>query len=520
MSLVVRVVAPTGRDAELIVAVLHKEAIAAELCPDPTAFFNSRQTEPIGPLLVTEESLTPNVVRCLSDAVREQPAWSDLPILILTTGGRETLRSRQLEKERHTLGSAVLLERPIRTSTLISSVQAALRARQRQYEVRDVFLERDRVLDELRIDRDILRTSEERFRRLIESAPIGFNISDINGHISYANPTLLSLIGYTAEDVAAGLVRWDELTPPEFTDVDRRAKARLQATGTCDPYQKAYIARDGHLVPFLVGSTMIPASSNDGKGNQIAVFLTDLTSQKKTESALMQSEKLAAVGRLAASISHEINNPLESVTNLLYLIAQDADLPRQARTYLSIAEGEIARVSQIASQTLRFHRQSTKASDITPEALIESVVGVYQGRLHNSSIQVVRQHRIAASITCYEGEIRQVLHNLVGNAIDSMRTGGRLILRTQNATSWRTGQQGIRITVADTGYGMSPEVLSRVFEAFFTTKGDNGTGLGLWISRGIIDKHHGHLEVSSTDRTPRNGTVFSLFLPRNLPPAA
>ncbi len=519
MSLVVRVVAPTGRDAELIVAVLQREKIAAELCPDPVALCKGALSEPIGPLLISEESLSPQVIECLGHAVKFQPTWSDLPILVLTTGGRETMRTRQLEQERLSLGSVILLERPIRTSTLISSVRAALRARVRQYEVRDVLDERDRVLDELRVERDTLRTSEERFRRLIESATIGFNISDLEGHISYANPTLLRIIGYTAEEVALGQVRWDDLTPPEFAEADRRATAQLLATGTCDPYQKAYRARDGHLVPMLVGATLIPSASNDGMGNQVAVFLTDLSSQKKTESALIQSEKLAAVGRLAASISHEINNPLEAITNLLYLIAQNGELLPQSRTYLSMAERELARVSQIVSQTLRFHRQSTRPRDITPEALIESVVGIYQGRLHNSNIRVYRDHQPAGSVLCYEGEIRQVLHNLVGNAIDSMRQGGRLILRTRNATSWRTAQPGIRITVADTGSGMSPEVRARIFEAFYTTKGDNGTGLGLWISRGIIDKHHGHLDVASCDRPPRAGTVFSLFLPRGIPPS-
>jgi len=255
-----------------------------------------------------------------------------------------------------------------------------------------------------------------------------------------------------------------------------------------------------------------------------------LENRKLTESALIQSEKLAAVGRLAASISHEINNPLESITNLLYLIRAEDNLPENALTYLLLAERELARVSQIAGQTLRFQRQSSKPTRITAEDLLESVVALYQGRLLNARIKLVFDHHGAAPITCYENDIRQVLNNLVGNAIDSMssgvqpsgaqRTGGRLVLRTHDSLCPCTHRPGIRITIADTGAGMPSEVRDRIFEAFYTTKGLSGTGLGLWISKGIVEKHHGRLSVRSSNDPPRTGTVFSLFLPRDLEPAA
>jgi signal transduction histidine kinase len=247
---------------------------------------------------------------------------------------------------------------------------------------------------------------------------------------------------------------------------------------------------------------------------------TMLEERKRAESALIESEKLAAVGRLAASISHEINNPLEAVTNLLYLIRAEGELPDRAMTYLSLAERELARVSQIVGQTLRFHRQSTKPTLITPEDLLESVVALYQGRLLNARIDLVFDHRSATAIHCYEGDIRQVLNNLVGNAIDSMRTGGRLVIRTHDSVRCSDQRRGIRITIADTGYGMSPEVRHRIFEAFYTTKGLAGNGLGLWISKGIVEKHQGSLSVRSSNRLPRTGTVFSLFLPRSLDDAA
>ena len=517
MSLTVRVVAPTGRDAELIVGVLQQNGMAAERCPDALQLLDFASHEPLGPLLIAEESLSRAVTDRLTELVHRQPAWSDFPILILTVAGRSPGRGPLLDGQHLKLGSPILLERPIRTETLVSTLRAAVRARSRQYEVRDALVARDNALAELRKDRDDLRASEERFRRLIENASVCINISDTKGNISYGNPALLRLIGYTAKDVESGLVRWDQLTLPEFAEADRHATRQLLATGTCEPYQKAYRARDGRIIPLLVGMTMLPTASNVRPCDQVATFLTDITPQKQAESALVQSEKLAAVGRLAASISHEINNPLEAVTNLLYLIAKEENLSAEARKNVSIAELELARVSQITTQTLRFHRQSTNPSETTPKELIESVVRLYQGRLTNSQIEIVHQDSVTEPITCYEGDIRQVLNNLVSNALDSMRTGGRLILRTRDCTFWRTGARGVRITIADTGIGMSADIRARIFDAFYTTKGTNGTGLGLWISKGIIDKHHGSLRVKSSNRKPCTGSVFSLVLPRDTP---
>lgn len=522
MSLVVRVIAPTGRDAELIVALLRSNNIASQSSSDLDAVLREAASHPIGPLMVAEECLTSFFTQQISQLLYNQPPWSDLPLLILTGGGKETVDSRRKSRE-YRLGSPVLLERPIRTETLLSSVRAALRARQRQYEVRDALQDRDRALAELRKEQEALtlslmdlRRSEERFRRLIENASVGVNISDFNGKVSYVNPALLHLLGYEEEDVHKGVFHWDKLTPPEFAEVDARAMGQLRTTGVAQPYQKMCRARDGHLVPVLLSATVIPGAEH-GRAEEIAIFLHDLTRQKQAETALINSEKLAAVGRLAASISHEINNPLESVTNLLYLISGE-ELTPKARKYLVTAEQELARVSQITGQTLRFHRQSTRPRPVSPKEIVEPTLALYHGRLINSNIEVVQQHRCTSTVTCYEGDIRQVLNNLVGNAIDAMRNGGCLTVRTSNACLWSSGTPGVRITIADTGHGMPPATLRRLFEAFYTTKGINGTGLGLWISQGIVQKHHGRLQVHSSIREGKSGTVFSLFLPMDATP--
>jgi signal transduction histidine kinase len=239
----------------------------------------------------------------------------------------------------------------------------------------------------------------------------------------------------------------------------------------------------------------------------------DVTESKRAEQVLLQSEKLNAVGRLASSIAHEINNPLEAVTNLLYLAQRSAVSPT-AQHYLEAAEVELQRVSAIANQTLRFHRQSTNLRPATAEDLIGGILPLYQGRLTNSRVTIERRDRTHRPFMCFEGEIRQVLSNLIGNAIDAMNpAGGRLLIRSREATDWTTGRKGVALTVADSGPGMSSHTLSRIFEPFFTTKDTSGTGLGLWISREIVDRHRGVLKVRSSQSAPRCGTVFALFLP-------
>ena len=256
-----------------------------------------------------------------------------------------------------------------------------------------------------------------------------------------------------------------------------------------------------------------PVYAEDGSIQAITAAWLEITHLKKAESALVQSEKLAAVGRLASSISHEINNPLEAITNLLYLIALHEEMPQELKIYVHMAQSELARVSQIATQTLRFHRQAVKPTWVTPGELIDAVLNLYQGRLANSGIHVQASYSTQTRILCFENDIRQVLNNLIANAIDAMRTGGRLIARGHDAVDHATGRKGVRLTIADTGHGMSAEVRARLFEPFYTTKALNGTGLGLWISEGIVQRHQGRLSLRSTQHPVHHGTIFSLFLP-------
>jgi len=248
----------------------------------------------------------------------------------------------------------------------------------------------------------------------------------------------------------------------------------------------------------------------------VGLIVMDASDRKRAEETLRKTEKLAATGRLAASIAHEINNPLEAITNLLYLLTNHSNLGEPARAYAVMAEYEIHRISEITQQTLRFYRQSTLPARANLAELLDSVLRLHQGRLRNLEILVDKRYDPAIDLYCFAGELRQVFANLVGNAIDAMPRGGKLSIRARRSRDWGDScRPGVRFQVGDTGSGMAMGVEKHIFEPFFTTKEVTGTGLGLWVSSEIVAKHQGSIRVRS--RVPRpgrsSGTVFELFFP-------
>jgi two-component system, NtrC family, sensor kinase len=237
-----------------------------------------------------------------------------------------------------------------------------------------------------------------------------------------------------------------------------------------------------------------------------------LLENEKAAAALIQTEKLAAVGRLASSMAHEINNPLEALTNLLYLSRQRAIDP-DVKDWLDQADQELRRISIFATQALRFHKQTTKPQIVTCFDLFSATLSAYEGRLTNARIGLEKRKRATKPVECFEGDIRQVLSNVISNAIDAMPTGGRLIVRSRDSFEWKTGRRGVVLTVADTGVGMNNEAQRRMFEAFFSTKGIGGSGLGLWICEEIMRCHGGSISIRSSTGPIRTGTVVALFLP-------
>jgi PAS domain S-box-containing protein len=237
----------------------------------------------------------------------------------------------------------------------------------------------------------------------------------------------------------------------------------------------------------------------------------DVTQARLQDEALRRSEKLAAVGQLASSIAHEINNPLESITNLLYLIRQ-SDSMDDVQHYATLAQGELARVTEITLQTLRFNRQHSKPVKVDMAELLQTVMALYTGRLLVRNIEADMRLLKTPRVVSLEGEIRQVVNNLVRNALDAMSSGGRLLVRLHSQRDWHSGREGVRLTVADTGEGIRPEMEAHLYEPFQTTKEMTGTGLGLWVSKGIIEKHGGCIRTK-TRRGEAHGTVFAVWLP-------
>ncbi len=370
----VLVVAPTGRDATLIATLLMKEGIDCHICSSSEEALD--RVVGSGALVAAEEVFTPSNIADWGRKISTQSSWSDYPLIVLTVAGAVDPNSQKKMRFREPLGNVVLLERPIRPETLVSTVQASLRSRRRQYLIRD------------------------------------------------------------------------------------------------------HLAR-----------------------------------RRKTEEALLRSEKLAVAGRLAASIAHEINNPLESVTNLLYLIGTSTSL-EETKIYVETAADELARVSEIAIHTLKFFRQLSKPTSVYLSELVESALVLYRARLVSARVTVQKDFRACPPMTAMAGELRQVVVNLVGNALDAMRSGGTLSIRIDHAREYSNGSRsGIRLTIGDSGSGISPEIKSRLFEPFVSNKGETGTGLGLWVSSEIIRKHGGTIRFKSSSSPPATGTVFSIFLP-------
>jgi PAS domain S-box-containing protein len=234
---------------------------------------------------------------------------------------------------------------------------------------------------------------------------------------------------------------------------------------------------------------------------------TDIDERKTAENLLRRTEKLAAAGRLAATVAHEINNPLEAVGNLLYLALNDQGLPAVSRRYLQMANEELRRVGHIVSQTLGFYRESSAPQPIDLSALVNDVLSLYQRKLDARQIRVTRNME-SVTVEGIAGELRQVIANLLSNALDAMEPYGVLGMEV------REQRDEVRLSISDTGPGISSALLEHIFEPFFTTKKDVGTGLGLWVSKGIVEKHHGRLDVVSSQREEDRGTAFVMTLPR------
>lgn len=353
---------------------------------------------------------------------------------------------------------------------------------------------------------EALRESEQQFRTLADSIPQLAWMANPDGWIFWYNRRWYEYTGTTPEKMKGW--GWQSVhDPAQLPAVLERWQSSLQTGNTFDmvfPLRGA----DGVFRPFL--TRVLPLKDASGKVMRWFGTNTDISAQKQAEEALVKHEKLATVGRMAATIAHEINNPLAAAMNALYLVAAEPKLPANARGPLQLAEHELERVAHITKQTLGFYRESGNAAKVQLTEVLDGILSLFGPKLKNRTLRVQRRYRSAASAFGVEGEIRQMVSNLVANSIDAMPQNGTLHVRTCGPVCLNGQRPMVRITIADTGAGITPDCASRIFEPFFTTKAAIGTGLGLWVTKELVTKHEGRIRMRSQ---VGKGTVFTIWLP-------
>jgi PAS domain S-box-containing protein len=352
-------------------------------------------------------------------------------------------------------------------------------------------------------------TSHRQIGRWFAHAATGFAVTDVHGNVVDANEALARIVDRTPAEISAANLF--ELIHPEDRAHHRSLLELLLASQIPGfVIEKRYLRRDGS--PVWVRNSVSLVSDDRYKSRHLISICEDISQHKRAELALEKQEQMAAIGRLTSSIIHEINNPLEAVLNLIFLAQRAADL-EEAMPYLRDAEEELGRASEITAQGLQFHRQSSYPTAANVILIMQSVLALFKEKFRTARVGVELETENAPELLCFAGELRQVFVNLIANAVESMENGGQITIRVRSGTDWLTGIRGVRITIADTGSGMSMETRKHMYDAFYTTKGSGGSGLGLWVTARIVRKHRGHIHVRSRRAAQRRGTAFTLVFP-------
>lgn len=360
-----------------------------------------------------------------------------------------------------------------------------------------------------------LQESREFFRiafRSLGEAAIAINSW---GKISFINPAASELTGWSETDAVGRpshevLRLVDERTRLEFENPMERVRQSQEAVAISN--HVALVSRNEQVYPVEVNGA--PIMNDRGELVGVVMLFRDISQRRLAEQTLRSSERLTLAGRLSATIAHEIRNPLDTVSNLIYLMEHEPGQSITTMQYLKMAGDELGRITQITSQLLTFHREARAPVKVDLAQVLESVLTLFAPQIRKNYIEVDVRFEAALPVRGYPGELRQVFSNLVGNAIDAMPKSGKLVLHVRHSSlASDPTRKGVRVTIADCGTGIPPGVRKNLFAPFYTTKGEKGTGLGLWVSRGIIEKHEGTIHLSSVLRSGRTGTAFSVFLP-------
>ena len=342
---------------------------------------------------------------------------------------------------------------------------------------------------------------------IVDSSEDAIVSKDLNGIITSWNPAACRVFGYSADEmIGTSILR---LIPTNLRSEEDMILGKIRAGERIDHYETTRKTKDGKEI--AVSITISPVRDASGRVIGASKIARDVSERRKVERLLVQSEKIAATGRMAATVAHEINNPLESVMNLVYLARRNSSRGGKAFSYLQTAEKELERVSHIARQTLGYYKETGSPVKLDLHDLVNDVLSVYASKLQSNKISVQCNFRNERQITASRGELLQVLSNVIANAVDAMSPGGVLAIDIHETTE--SGRCGVQLTVRDNGSGIEDQHKERIFEPFFTTKGDLGTGIGLWVSKQIIEQHGGGISIRSQTEGKGKGTSVDIFLP-------
>ena len=360
--------------------------------------------------------------------------------------------------------------------------------------------------------RKVEESARLKLAAIVESSDDAVISKDLNGVVTSWNAAAERTFGYSSEEMIGQPIL--KIIPPELHGDEEIILNKLRRGERIDHFETVRMTKTGERLN--VSLTISPIRDHSGRVIGAAKIARDITQHKKTEEALRMSDKLATTGRLAATVAHEINNPLEAVVNLVYLAKNQSGLPENVREYLKAAEEELDRVSQLTRQALGFYREKTVAIPVRVAPIISQLRTVFSPKTTNKRIDLRVEVEGDPEIVAVPGELRQLFANLLSNSIDAVPMDGTIRVRVSQARkSADSGPLGARVTIADSGPGIDPAHRPRIFEPFFTTKKEVGTGLGLWVSKGIVERHGGRIRLRSKTTPGKSGTVFSVFLPAN-----
>ncbi len=346
---------------------------------------------------------------------------------------------------------------------------------------------------------------------IVQSSDDAIITKTLDGIITSWNPAAERIFGYRPEEIVGTSIL--NLIPEDLQSEEQTIIEKIQSGKRIDHFETVRLTRGGERLDVSV--TISPLKDASGKVVGASKVLHNIGERKRMEKNLLQAEKIAATGKMAATIAHEINNPLESVLNLIYLARANASDTEQVVSYLNTAEEELLRVAHIAKQTLGYYREHSAAVRVTLSDLITDTLKIYESKLSAAGIKIQTRFNSCPQIVVRKGEMMQVISNLITNAMYAMPSGGTLTASVQEVVE--SDRRGLLLSIEDTGEGIPAENLKRIFEPFFTTRSSIGTGIGLWVASEFIKGHNGRIDVRSNVDNASHGTGISIFLPFDNP---